>query len=62
MMEPAAIESVSQSTFSIKAFTAHPYKNLVVSNWDKKKGRKLSKMKHQIPNDYETLQRERITQ
>jgi GH25 family lysozyme M1 (1,4-beta-N-acetylmuramidase) len=49
MMEPAAIESVSQSTFSIKAFTAHPYKNLEVSNWDKKEN--YQKVQHQIPNN-----------
>lgn len=28
--EPAATELLNQSTLSMKAFTAHPYKNLVV--------------------------------
>lgn len=32
IIEPDAIESVSQATFSSNAFTAHPYKNLAVSN------------------------------
>lgn len=33
--EPAATELLSQSTLSMKVFTAHPYKNLVVWSWDK---------------------------
>lgn len=32
--EPAATESVSHFNFRMRAFTAHPYKNLVVCSWN----------------------------
>ena len=43
IIEPVAIELVSQSTFSIKVFTTHPYKNLVVFSWDRERQYPLEK-------------------
>ena len=43
IIKPAAIELVSQSTFSTKVFTTHPYKNLVVFSWDREREYPLEK-------------------
>ena len=55
IIEPAAIELVSQSTFSTNVFTTHPYKNLVVFNWDREREYPLGNETPHPPKSYETL-------